>query len=160
MSEGRKDDQGKLRWRLLRHSMTLALESVLRVLSFGADKYGEENWKLVEDGQRRYRDALDRHLAEIDKGILVDPDTGEPHMAHVATNALFLLQLQQEEAQLVKASLKKLHVWRLGDPQGARPTSSFGLKTVEVTYFNGRVFRGHPRFVSWSQVAKWRPHNG
>lgn len=98
MSIGRKDDKGKLRWRLLRHSMTLALESVLRVLEYGANKYGEENWKLVEDGQRRYRDALDRHLAEIDKGIMTDPDTGEHHLAHVATNALFLLQLHQEEA--------------------------------------------------------------
>jgi len=88
---GRKDDQGKLRWGLLRKSMLLPLEAVIRVLMFGAKKYGDENWQLVDNPKVRYRDALDRHLAEIDRGVLVDPDTGENHYAHVATNALFLL---------------------------------------------------------------------
>lgn len=90
-SVGRKDDAGKLRWGLLRKSMTVCLEAVIRVLMFGASKYGDENWKLVANPLVRYRDALDRHLAEIDKGIMVDPDTGEHHMTHVVTNALFLL---------------------------------------------------------------------
>lgn len=90
-SPGRKDDAGKLRWGLLRKSMTICLEAVIRVLMFGAGKYGDENWKLVSNPLVRYRDALDRHLAEIDKGIMVDPDTGEHHMTHVVTNALFLL---------------------------------------------------------------------
>lgn len=88
---GRKDDQGKLRWSLLRKSLLLPLEAVIRVLMFGAKKYGDENWQLVDNPKVRYRDALDRHLAEIDRGVLVDPDTGENHYAHVATNALFLL---------------------------------------------------------------------
>jgi hypothetical protein len=92
---GRKDDNGKLRWYLLRRYLTPALESVLRVLSFGADKYGDGNWQHVQNAQTRYRDALDRHLAEIDKGITHDPDTGEHHLAHVATNALFLLELAE-----------------------------------------------------------------
>lgn len=156
MSAGRKDDQGKLRWRLLRHSMTLALESVLRVLSFGADKYGEENWKMVEDGQRRYRDALDRHLAEIDKGILVDPDTGEPHLAHVATNALFLLQLQQEGAKV-----KPREPWRYWD-SCQFPDAARGLALIEIReYHSPHKFIVDPREIRrWGQVRYWRPHNG
>jgi len=88
---GRKDDQGKLRWGLLRKSLVICLEAVIRVLMFGAKKYGDENWQRVENPKVRYRDALDRHLAEIDKGVYFDEDTGEHHYAHVATNALFLL---------------------------------------------------------------------
>jgi len=91
MTTGRKDDAGKLRWGLLRKSLVLPLEAVIRVLMYGANKYGDDNWQQVDNPLVRYRDALDRHLADIDKGVIVDPDTGENNYAHVATNALFLL---------------------------------------------------------------------
>lgn len=91
MSIGRKEDTGKLRWGLLRKSLVLPLEAVIRVLMYGARKYGDENWQRVESPLVRYRDALDRHLADIDRGVIVDSDTGENNYAHVATNALFLL---------------------------------------------------------------------
>src|SRR5690606_25306284 len=91
MSEGRKDDAGKLRWGLLRKSLVVCLEAVIRVLMFGAKKYGDENWQRVENPKVRYRGALDRHLAEVVQGVMVDPDTGEHHYAHVATNAVFLV---------------------------------------------------------------------
>jgi hypothetical protein len=91
MTTGRKDDAGELRWGLLRKSLVLPLEAVIRVLMYGANKYGDDNWQWVDNPLVRYRDALDRHLADIDKGVIVDPDTGENNYAHVATNALFLL---------------------------------------------------------------------
>lgn len=94
---GIKLDHGKLRWDLLRAGCPLALEEVIRVLMFGAQKYDDHNWKLVEDGEKRYRNALDRHLAELDKGIPLDAETGLSHLAHVATNALFLLELAMAE---------------------------------------------------------------
>lgn len=97
MTTGRKDDTGKLRWGLLRKSCVNALEGVIRVLMFGAKKYGDDNWKDVADAQRRYRDALDRHLADLDRGVEFDPDTGEDNWAHVATNAIFVLQLREEQ---------------------------------------------------------------
>lgn len=120
---GRKDDQGKLRWGLLRKSLVICLEAVIRVLMFGAKKYGDENWQRVENPKVRYRDALDRHLAEIDKGIMVDPDTGEHHYAHVATNALFLLWFHLTEAH----PKPKAKVVRHPDPVYDRYLAKQGL---------------------------------
>lgn len=92
-----KHDAGKLRWSLLRGSMTRALEGVLSVLEFGAKKYKEDSWLTVPNAKRRYRDALDRHLAAIDKGEQVDEESGKPHLFHVACNALFLAELECRE---------------------------------------------------------------
>ena len=39
----------------------------------------------------RVHDALMRHLRAHWDGESIDPETGLPHMAHAATNALFLL---------------------------------------------------------------------
>lgn len=107
MTTGRKDDTGKLRWGLLRRSCVHALEGVIRVLMYGANKYGDDNWKDVADAERRYRDALDRHLADLDKGIEFDPDTGEDNWFHVATNALFVAQLREEARRKRSETLYK-----------------------------------------------------
>lgn len=88
-----KHDGGKARWSLLRRGCTRALEGIITVLEFGAKKYAEDSWKTVENGERRYRDALDRHLAELDKGEEFDAETGLPHIYHVGCNALFLAEL-------------------------------------------------------------------
>lgn len=158
MSIGRKDDQGKLRWGLLRRSLVGPLESVIRVLMYGASKYGDENWQAVENGKSRYRDALDRHLAEIDKGVLVDPDTGEPHLAHVATNALFLLWLHQKEQAGAGDS-----VWFLNDGDDPNPVD--GGVVVEVILRNGEKMKDQARAFSWiicdqfpsnRDIMKWR----
>lgn len=88
MSEGRKDDGGKVRASLLPNG---TIAAVLRVLEFGARKYGAENWREVPDARRRYYDAADRHLRAWWEGEALDPDTGESHLAHVICCALFLL---------------------------------------------------------------------
>ncbi len=86
MAEGTKHDKDKLRWTLL---PMRELEEVVRVLNHGADKYGANNWKKVEID--RYMDALMRHMAAYLQGEEVDPDSGLHHMAHVACNALFIM---------------------------------------------------------------------
>lgn len=162
---GRKDDQGKLRWGLLRKSLVVCLEAVIRVLMFGAKKYGDENWQRVENPKVRYRDALDRHLAEIDKGVMVDPDTGEHHMAHVATNALFLLWFYLTDVS--RPYKKRESGWRrwMGGTSAAPPEEARGLDRVEVELRNGHKFRVHPGGVSWGwgggpglgDIVAWRP---
>lgn len=87
---GKKYDTGKLRWSLLPWG---AVEWAVKVLEHGATKYGDNNWQLVENGAKRYNDALIRHTAAIQKGETLDPESGLPHLAHVAVNALFLLHL-------------------------------------------------------------------
>lgn len=89
--QGNKADAGKLRWALLPFR---ALEGVVGVLTFGATKYRPHGWRGVDNAVERYRDALLRHVAAYMQGEWMDPETGLPHLAHAATNALFLLELE------------------------------------------------------------------
>lgn len=86
MNKGRKDDSVKLMWDLLPWH---ELEEAVAVLTFGAKKYAPENWKKVEDGERRYRAAALRHLAEIGKGVQRDPETNSSHYSHAICSLLF-----------------------------------------------------------------------
>lgn len=92
---GLKYDADKLKWSLLRVGCTRALQGVIRVLMFGAKKYKAHSWKTVPNGEERYRDALDRHLSEIDihGPYSTDEESGELHWHHIACNALFLAEL-------------------------------------------------------------------
>lgn len=72
-----------------------ALEALVDVLAYGANKHGsEDNWKKLPDAKILYQDALQRHLAEIRKGNARDEESGMLHAAHVLCNAFFLLILE------------------------------------------------------------------
>ena len=86
---GTKADGGKPKPRLLHESMAGAVASVVDVLTFGAAKYSDDNWKNVEP--KRYTDALYRHLNAHHKGEANDAESGLPHLAHAACCVLFLL---------------------------------------------------------------------
>jgi hypothetical protein len=88
MTEGRKDDQGKLQWSLL---PVKPVEAVLRVLMFGAKKYTPGNWMRVENAEERYFDAALRHLMAWRAGEKRDPESGQPHLAHAGCCILFML---------------------------------------------------------------------
>lgn len=94
---GLKYDGGKPRWSLLMRGCANALQAAVRVLTFGAQKYADDSWQGVQNGQQRYRDALYRHMNAIERGELVDDESGESHWAHVATNALFLYELHKDQ---------------------------------------------------------------
>lgn len=75
-----------------------ALMAVGRVIEFGTHKYPDpSNWKLVDNGKNRYRDALMRHLLKYSAGIEADSESGLSHLVHVAWNALAILELQLME---------------------------------------------------------------
>lgn len=81
---GVKYDQGKAMLSLL-GMVTRALADVSRVQEYGAKKYpSPDNWKKVENGSRRYRDAALRHLFADLRGEAFDPETGLPHLTHAA----------------------------------------------------------------------------
>lgn len=75
-----------------------AMEAVAQVSAYGANKYkvafSEQNWRKVENGQNRYADALQRHFAAHLAGEVIDPESKQPHLAHVGWNAMALLELQ------------------------------------------------------------------
>jgi len=90
MRNGKKYDTEKLRWDLLPIS---PIRQVIRVLMYGAKKYGDYNWEQVEDPKPRYYNACMRHLtAGIQKTN--DSESGLPHLAHAICNLIFLLEFE------------------------------------------------------------------
>lgn len=89
-----KADAGKIKPTLV---PTELIRAVARVRGFGVEKYGErESWRDVEPS--RYRDALYRHLlAYVDDPDGVDDESGLPHLWHLATNAAFLIALENKD---------------------------------------------------------------
>lgn len=70
-----------------------ALMLVARVSEFGATKYAWDDWRHVPEAETRYLDALGRHLA-LDGAEDFDEDSSFDHIAHVAWNALAVLELR------------------------------------------------------------------
>ena len=73
------------------------IEGVMAVREIGTKKYGDpDNWKQVEP--ERYHQAMLRHiLAAWNDPYKIDPESGLPHIAHVATNIAFLLEMKEEK---------------------------------------------------------------
>lgn len=67
-----------------------ALVMVARVLEFGAEKYQSRGW---ERGELSWADccrAMLAHTWRVLGGQWLDPESGCPHVAHIACNALFV----------------------------------------------------------------------
>lgn len=75
-----------------------ALVSVAQVLTFGAKKYADDSWKAPPFKQADYFDAMARHMARINDGEPTDPESGLPHAAHVACNALMFLWYELQKS--------------------------------------------------------------
>lgn len=97
---GKKFDSGKPEFSLL---PPWALESVAKVLTFGAQKYDVDNWKYVENGEQRYKNAAMRHLNDYMKGEKFDQETGLNHLAHAVCCLMFMLDADESGIPLAKA---------------------------------------------------------
>lgn len=97
---GRKFDSGKPEFSLL---PPWALESVAKVLTFGAQKYEVDNWKYVENGAQRYKNAAMRHLNDYMKGEKFDQETGLNHLAHAVCCLMFMLDADESGTPLAEA---------------------------------------------------------
>lgn len=89
-SQGVKFDTGKTALGLFPPE---ALESIGRVLTYGANKYAAHNWRKGM-AWSRYYDALLRHLNAWNAGEDIDPESGLPHLAHAGCCIAFLLASQ------------------------------------------------------------------
>ena len=88
-----KTDAGKIRPTLVPPAL---IEAVAAVREYGCSKYHDpDNWRRVEP--QRYRDALYRHwLAYLKNPEACDPESGLPHLWHLACNVAFLIELEAE----------------------------------------------------------------
>ena len=94
LKEGIKYDTGKLRYDLL---PAIAEQELVKVLTFGANKYGEENWRLVDNHKKRYYAALRRHVNAWRLGEQIDTESGYHHLAHALCCLVFLITPELEE---------------------------------------------------------------
>lgn len=91
----KKFDEGKRRYTLVPPQ---ALAAVARVLTHGAEKYGDDNWrKAFPGGEDRYLDATLRHIEAWRMGERQDESTGESHLAHAVCSLLFVLNSEEVE---------------------------------------------------------------
>ena len=97
--EGVKYDSNKPRYGLLPPT---ALLEVVKVLTFGAQKYGPENWRKVPNAKERYFDALQRHVWAWKAGEKNDPESSLHHMAHAICCCLFICELEKEKLDETK----------------------------------------------------------
>lgn len=116
---GRKDDGGKLDVTLFFDDLPHAIEAVTEVLQWAVTKkqptpYERGSWQAVDDFSRRYRGALLRHQLNRAKAFKadlghagntatgkepVDAETGLLELAHIATDAMFLLEMAVRKAK-------------------------------------------------------------
>lgn len=85
--EGVKHDDSKARYDLIPPEL---LETVARVLTFGATKYGERNWEKGMSWGRVFA-ALMRHMWVWWRGEARDAETGYSHLWHAACCIAFLI---------------------------------------------------------------------
>lgn len=103
-----KFDSAKPKVELLFNGMPEALLAVAKVLTYGFEKYGgAHGWKALDNAVERYQAALLRHQLAIASGEDIDPESGHPHAAHVACNAMFLLHFQQEKMNASQTSANR-----------------------------------------------------
>ncbi len=72
-----------------------ALKAVAEISGYGFAKYKAwGGWVTVENGEDRYENAVGRHTLDRAVDGPMDPESGKPHRAHRAWNALATLELE------------------------------------------------------------------
>ena len=90
---GVKHDEQKIRLELLSVD---ALNAIGEVMTFGAGKYADHNWREGFEWSRLYGAAL-RHLTSHMNGENKDSESGLSHLAHAGCCIMFLLQHEKRK---------------------------------------------------------------
>lgn len=91
LTQGVKFDKDKPRWDLLPINIT---EEVVKVLTYGAKKYSDDNWLKVDNLDKRYYAAAMRHLCAYRQGQENDPESGFSHLAHAICCLMFMSEVK------------------------------------------------------------------
>jgi len=90
---GVKKDAGKPRMDLLDPT---ALMEMAKVMSFGATKYGDHNWREGINHSRLYA-AVQRHLNQHWSGETFDDESNLPHLAHAMCGIMMMLATPEQD---------------------------------------------------------------
>ena len=90
---GVKYDEEKPRWDLVPFS---ALDELAKVMTYGARKYGANNWKGV--AQERQLAATFRHLSAYMQGEVIDSESGLSHLSHALCDIAFAIWKEKERS--------------------------------------------------------------
>lgn len=88
----------KLRWDLLPLE---EIEDIVKVYTFGAEKYAPNSWQHLENGYDRYRAALLRHMNCVEKGELYDKESGLLHTSHIMWNAIAMNYFLKKNEKII-----------------------------------------------------------
>jgi len=120
---GKKYDSEKLKTNLLYKTLVNELEDVVKVLTFGANKYGENNWQQLEGGFDRYSAALFRHINARLRGEHTDAESGLSHLSHAACCLLFMMYLDNSSSRVRGLNYHSVFV-----DEGPNPVKPFEIK--------------------------------
>lgn len=69
-----------------------AIIEAAKVFGFGAEKYGENNWRhdINKFPVSRHYSSIQRHLLAYISGEDIDPESGLPHVSHALTQMMIL----------------------------------------------------------------------
>ena len=93
---GVKHDSEKLRYDLLPPH---AVEQVVEVLTYGANKYVDRNYEKGMEISRVFA-ATQRHLNAYWRGQDLDEESALPHIAHAITDLMILLEIERLHPEL------------------------------------------------------------
>jgi len=131
-NEGTKHDVGKPPMGLIDR---YAAERLAEVMSFGAQKYGRDNWRGGFKYSRLYDAAL-RHIFAFIDGEDFDPESNLPHLAHAMCMIMFLLRMTNERPDLDDRYLKGLAEAQRGADGGAN-NIRWALNKIKEIYGAG-----------------------
>jgi hypothetical protein len=104
MKSNKKFDSNKLRFDLIPPEVEKAMATIL---TFGAKKYGANNWQGLDNFNERFTAALMRHLNSWRLGEILDKESGYPHLWHIACNVAFLIWKKEKNDKIHKNSRKQ-----------------------------------------------------
>ena len=94
-----KYDKGKPKIHLVPPEAIYAIASVY---GFGAEKYGENNWRkdIHKYPYSRHYSSIMRHMLAFHSGEHIDPESGLPHLAHAMTQMMILYMTTLEAPEM------------------------------------------------------------
>lgn len=110
-----KADAGKPRLTLVPPEIIWA---IAEVREYGCRKYGDpENWKKVSP--QRYRDAMFRHMmAYLAAYHGKDPESGLPHLWHLACNVAFLCVMEDKILRIPEEEPDEIDLAMIAEMEG------------------------------------------